>query len=129
VPLTHQTIRGTNIPSYSDAIQLKSYRFPGFSEVKNNDVVVFNYPPEDQFPADLRTNYIKRCIGIAGNKIEIRNMEVFVNGKRVADPVKMQYSYLLTTTQVLNTKFFQNYNINLDEVQQGNGFYLINTNP
>jgi signal peptidase I len=129
VPLTHQTIWGTNIPSYSDAIQLKSYRFPGFSEVKNNDVVVFNYPPEDQFPADLRTNYIKRCIGIAGNKIEIRNMEVFVNGKRVADPVKMQYSYLLTTTQVLNTKFFQNYNINLDEVQQGNGFYLIHTQP
>src|SRR5688500_7469422 len=43
VPLTHQTIWGTNIPSYSNAIQLKSYRLPGFSSVKNRDVVVFNY--------------------------------------------------------------------------------------
>ncbi|MDX5444186.1 MAG: S26 family signal peptidase, partial [Hymenobacteraceae bacterium] len=40
VPLTHQNIWGTNIPSFSDAIQLPQYRLPGFSDVKNNDVVV-----------------------------------------------------------------------------------------
>ncbi|MDB5240526.1 MAG: aminodeoxychorismate synthase, partial [Spirosoma sp.] len=35
VPLTHQKIWGTNIPSYSSAIQLPVYRLPGFSHVKN----------------------------------------------------------------------------------------------
>lgn len=127
VPLTHQTIWGTNIPSYSDKIQLKPYRFPGFSKVKNNDVVVFNYPPEDQYPTDLRTNYIKRCIGIAGDEVEVRNMDVFINGKRAADPPMMQYSYLLTTTTGLTQDFFEANDLNLTEVREGNGIYLIHT--
>ena len=42
VPLTHQKIWFTNIPSYLDWIKLPYYRLPGFSEVKREDVVVFN---------------------------------------------------------------------------------------
>ena len=80
VPLTHQTIWGTNIPSYTDAIQLPQYRLPGFSEVKRGDVVVFNYPPELQQPVDLKTNYIKRCVGLPGDKLEVRDLQVFTNG-------------------------------------------------
>ena len=63
VPLTHQTIWGTGLKSYSELIQLPTYRLPGFSEIKRNDVVVFHVPHEQQRPADLRTNLIKRCIG------------------------------------------------------------------
>ena len=48
VPLTHQKIWGTDISSYSDAIQLPYYRLPGFSEVERNDVVVFNFPVDFQ---------------------------------------------------------------------------------
>ena len=132
VPLTHQTIWGTNIPSYSDAIQLKPFRFPGFSKVKNNDVVVFNYPPDGEhlgYPVDLRTNYIKRCIGIAGDKVEVRNMDVYVNDKRATDPAMLQYSYLLTTNSVLTQEFFEANDLNLTEVQQGNGIYLVHTTP
>lgn len=129
VPLTHQTIWGTSIPSFSEAIQLKSHRFPGFSKVKNNDVVVFNFPPEDQYPADLRTNYIKRCIGIAGDKVEVRERQVYINGKPAQDPEKLQYSYLVTTSSILNEKFFETYDINYSEVRQGNGIYLIFTLP
>ena len=44
VPLTHQTIWGTSIPSYLDWIQLPQFRLPGFSHVKKGDVVVFNHP-------------------------------------------------------------------------------------
>ena len=47
VPLTHQKIWGTDIPSYSDAIQLPSFRIPGFTHIKNNDVVLFNWPAEE----------------------------------------------------------------------------------
>ncbi len=54
VPLTHQTIWGTNIPSYLDWIYLPYMRLPGFSKIKNNDVVVFNYPMELQYPSDLK---------------------------------------------------------------------------
>ncbi|PKV62405.1 signal peptidase I [Pontibacter ramchanderi] len=127
VPLTHQTIWGTNIPSYSDAIQLKSYRLPGFSEVKRNDVVVFNYPPEEQHPADLRTNYIKRCIGIAGDSIEIRDMQVYINGQAAENPEKIQYKYFLSTEQRLAEKFFLERDIT--DVIQWQGGYIVDTSP
>ncbi|WP_299824637.1 signal peptidase I [uncultured Pontibacter sp.] len=125
VPLTHQTIWGTNIPSYSDAIQLKSYRLPGFSEVQRGDVVVFNYPPEEEHPADLRTNYIKRCIGIAGDTISIRDMQVYIDGKAMDNPEQMQHKYFLSTDNILNEKFFLDRDIT--DVTRWQGGYIIDT--
>jgi signal peptidase I len=108
VPLTHQTIWGTNIPSYTDAIQLPQFRLPGFSDVKRGDVVVFNYPPELQHPVDLKTNYIKRCMGLPGDKLEIRDLEVYANGKAVENPVRMENEYFVaTTTHVNEAKVFK----------------------
>ncbi|MDJ0366377.1 signal peptidase I [Hymenobacter sp. H14-R3] len=95
VPLTHQTVPILNIKSYSDAIQLPTYRLPGFSSIKRNDVVVFHVPHEAQYPADLRTNYIKRCIAIAGDTLQIRNGEIFLNGKPGAIGGSPQTTYFL----------------------------------
>ncbi|GAB3306980.1 S26 family signal peptidase [Hymenobacter tenuis] len=99
VPLTHQTIWGTSLKSYSELIQLPSYRLPGFSEIKNNDVVVFNVPFEAEHPADLRTNYIKRCIAIAGDVLEIKQGQVFINGKPAKNYPEMQSSYFMQVPQ------------------------------
>ncbi|WP_151087228.1 signal peptidase I [Hymenobacter baengnokdamensis] len=95
VPLTHQTVPVFGFKSYSDLIQLPTYRFPGFSSIKRNDVVVFHVPHEQQYPADLRTNYIKRCIAIAGDTIEIRNGQVFLNGKPGAIGGQPQTDYFM----------------------------------
>jgi len=81
VPLTHQTLPLLNLPSYSDLIQLPTYRFPGFSSVQRNDVVVFHVPHEQQRPADLRTFLIKRCVAVAGDTLTIRQGQVFLNGQ------------------------------------------------
>ncbi len=129
VPLTHQTIWGTNIPSYSDAIQLQSYRLPGFSSVKNGDVVVFNFPPEEEHPADLRTNYIKRCIGIAGDSIAIRDLQVFINGKPFETPEMAQYKYYITTDQRLSEKFFLDRNIRVQDVYAWDNGYYVDASP
>ncbi|KAA0993749.1 signal peptidase I [Dyadobacter aurulentus] len=102
VPLTHQTIWGTNIPSYTDAIQLPQYRLPGFSDVKRGDVVVFNYPPELQHPVDLKTNYIKRCVGLPGDNLEVRDLQVYANGTAVENPVRMENEYFVATTTAVN---------------------------
>lgn len=102
VPLTHQTIWGTNIPSYIDAVQLPQYRLPGFSEVKRGDVVVFNFPPELERPVDLKTNYIKRCMGIPGDKVEVRDLQVYANGVAVPNPPRMEDEYMVETTTLVN---------------------------
>lgn len=115
VPLTHQKIWGTDIPSFSDAIQLPVYRTPGLSDVKSGDVVVFNYPPrlkgEPEYPTDLKTNYIKRCIGTPGDRVEIRQEQVYVNGKAIPTPPRAETFYFVKTTEALNERFFQKYGI------------------
>ncbi|WP_057937591.1 signal peptidase I [Algoriphagus resistens] len=112
VPLTHQKIWGTEIPSYSDAIKLPYYRLPGFSDVERNDVVVFNYPVEFQYPTDLKTNYIKRAVGISGDVVQVKNGDLFVNDKPAMQPEEMQYSYDVVTNRPLTEDFFNQYEIN-----------------
>ncbi|WP_245527653.1 signal peptidase I [Chloroherpeton thalassium] len=60
---------------YGARIPFLGWRLPEFKEVENGDIVVF------KFPKDPEVNYIKRCIAVAGQTLEIKNKEVFVDGK------------------------------------------------
>jgi signal peptidase I len=122
IPLTHQTIWGTNLPAYSRAIQLPTYRLPGFTSVKAGDVVVFNYPgdPEDPadpyggwqaHPVDLRTNYIKRCIGLPGQTLQVNGAQVYIDGKIASQTPRMQFYYDLTATEQLNERAFKRFDV------------------
>lgn len=48
-------------------------------------------------PIDKRENYIKRCVAIAGDTLEVRDGEVFVNGKEQKDIPTKQFNYLVQT--------------------------------
>ncbi len=127
LPLTHQTIWGTKIPSYVDWIQLPQVRIPGFSSIKRDDVVVFNYPPEFEHPVDLKTNYIKRCIGVPGDVVEIKDTQVYVNGEIFENPPKMQFRYYLFTDEIVNDRVFKKYDIS--EFYRSQGGYYVMTSP
>lgn len=71
-------IYGANIP-FTDM------RLPAFREVEQGDIVVFKYPKEKD------VNYIKRCIAISGNTLEVRNKKVFVDGKEYPLPPKGKF--------------------------------------
>ena len=125
MPLTHQKIWGTDLPSYSTLLDLPIKRLPGFSEVKQGDAVVFNVPnylPDGDAPVDLRTYYIKRCIGIPGNTLEIRDTQVYINGKPMENPARMQHEYLLKVKEPLSAEFFDKYDITngMDATGQSN---------
>lgn len=116
VPLTHQKIWFTNIPSYLEWIKLPQYRLPGISHVKREDVVVFNVPPAGlnegvNYPVDLKTNYIKRCVAIPGDTLFIQNKQVFANGKPISNPPEMQYSYLVTAKGPINERNLEKYGL------------------
>jgi signal peptidase I len=70
---------------YSDLIRLPYLRIPGFSKVKHNDIIVFNYPLETDLPVDLRKPYVKRCIALPGDTLEIKKGKILLNGKPAAD--------------------------------------------
>lgn len=127
-PFAHHTLPGTGIvPAYVDWIKMPYKRLPGFSKVKNNDVIVFNFPEGDtvvaqypdqsyyalvrqygrdfiheQFdlikrPVDKRENYIKRCAGIPGDTIMIIGGKLFVNGIPEEENGEMQFDYFVRT--------------------------------
>ncbi len=48
-------------------------------------------------PADKSDNYIKRCVGVAGDTIEVRNNTVWANGKMEANPPRSLIRYTVVT--------------------------------
>lgn len=114
VPLTHQKIWGTDIPSFSTLLDLPIFRLPGFTSPKTGDAVVFNVPnfaPDGEMPTDLKTYYIKRCIGTPGDKLEIKDRQVYLNGKPMKNPEKLREKWYIETSETLGEEFFRKYNI------------------
>jgi signal peptidase I len=122
VPLTHQKIWFTNIPSYLEWIKLPQYRLPGITHVKRNDVVVFNVPPKGlneniSYPIDLKTNYIKRCVAISGDTLVIKDKQVYVNGEILENHPEVQYSYLVTSDGPINERNLNKLGLGVEDYQ------------
>jgi signal peptidase I len=128
IPLTHQKIWFTEIPSYMDWVQLPTYRLPGFTHVKRNDVVVFNVPGIAEnnypnmnsstwidYPVDLKTNYIKRCVAVSGDVLEIKDRQLFINGEAQPNPPEEQLSYLVTSKDEINERNLEKLDIDPDD--------------
>jgi signal peptidase I len=54
-----------------------------YQEVDRGDIIVFRYP------VDIRQTFVKRVIGIPGDRIRIENKQVFRNGERLYEPYKV----------------------------------------
>lgn len=84
--LVNKWVMGGRIFNLKDAARKKQfpiYRLPGFSHLKRNDIMVFNAPYPDDTDS-LYINpllyYVKRCIAVPGDTLEIRNGHYQVRG-------------------------------------------------
>jgi signal peptidase I len=116
-PMVHDTIPVLGVKSYLARPQLPYARIPGFQKIKRNDIVVFNYPtdtinsyPNDDGnfhykPIDKKSNYVKRCVAIAGDTMSMKNGDIFINGDKLILPerAKPQHSYVIETDAVSQT--------------------------
>lgn len=140
-PFAHHTLPLSDTKkSYLEWIKLPYFRLPGFGPVKNNQIVVFNYPDGDTValgfqdmsyyqlaryigydninnpdfapdqgnphrkignivsrPVDKRDHYVKRCVGIAGDVLELKDGHVYINEKAQALPENAQHFYYVKT--------------------------------
>jgi signal peptidase I len=46
-------------------------------------------------PIDKRDHYIKRCLGVGGDKVQIIKRQVYINDKPMKNPKHMQFSYVV----------------------------------
>lgn len=125
LPMIHDAIPGTSIPSYFKFPQLPKFRFPAFQSIKRNDIVVFNWPVDTLVdinnenggvrykPVDKKTNYVKRCVGLPGDTLSIKDGYVYINGKKneLPDRAKLQFFYKVILNDVSAESIYQKYGI------------------
>jgi signal peptidase I len=58
-------------------------------------------------PVDKTDNYIKRCVAIAGDSLQVKAGQVYVNGTMSEPPPKAQYTYSFLTKTDLNDQFMK----------------------
>ena len=111
LPLVHDTIPLIKTRSYLKYPQLPYLRLPGFEKIKQNDIVVFNWPADTvrRFfvrekgvikPMDKKSNYVKRAVGMPGDVLEIKDGVIHINGKENILPYRAK--------PLLNYKIYSN---------------------
>jgi len=137
----------TSTKSYVEWVKWPYNRLAGLNDINNNDVVVFNFPEGDTVvvglenpsyytqvrqqgrrmvwnfhdiivrPVDKRENYIKRCVGIPGDVIEVKHNQLFVNGKKSQIDDKLQFTYIITTDgTTINPRILRKYDISQEDI-------------
>lgn len=73
-------------------------------------------------PSDKRENYIKRCVGMPGDDLQISKGRLFINGKPAYKPVYQQFSYLVYNNGIgIAPDIRKCLNINEEDFQSGQG--------
>jgi len=100
----------TNLPNQSYYQLVRSYgRERVWSDKRNFGEIIVH-------PVDKRENYIKRCVGIPGDQVEIRQGQLYVNGQAREHFEGMQFSYLVTTNgTAINPRALDRLNIANDD--------------
>ncbi len=71
-------------------------------------------------PVDKQENYIKRCVAIPGDKIEVRHTQVYINGEPQKHFKGMQFNYeIITNGLPLNTRNLERLGISQEDIQFG----------
>ncbi|MFZ5555017.1 MAG: signal peptidase I [Bacteroidota bacterium] len=81
---------------YISSLQLPYWRMPGFYDIEQNDVILFNYPRDLHLPIDRRSKMIKRVIGLPGDTMEINGTNVLINNQPVQLPETILYDYYVS---------------------------------
>ncbi|MBL7804582.1 MAG: S26 family signal peptidase [Saprospiraceae bacterium] len=112
--------------SYLKEPSLPYYRLPALESIDHNEPVVFNFPTGDSTiltpdraydiyqwrrhrleriygkrevitrPIDKKDHYIKRCVGLPGDSLQIRGRQLYINGQPAQNPTHMQFRYQVT---------------------------------
>jgi len=158
-PFVHHSLPMTNNTkkSFVEAWQRDYFRMQGYRTIKNNDVVVFNFPEGDTVcienqapsyydlcrqmgrdnvwkrytvvhrPVDKCENYIKRCVAIPGDSLQVTEGQLYINGKTQDPAGKIQYIYhIITDGTTINPRALQKLGVALDDIRMvQQGYYQI----
>ena len=124
-PMVHDTLPFVGTKSYLNKPQIPYFRLPGFTDIERNDIVVFSWPADTvrQFfikeqgvkkPIDKKSNYVKRCVGLPGDSLEVRDGYVFINGKQLQlpDRARPMYEYMIYANKGVSSNLMSRIGVN-----------------
>jgi signal peptidase I len=145
-PLMHNRLPFDMGESYTKKPTLPYYRLPAIESIDHNEPVVFNWPAGDSViltperswaifqlkqqtggkippglevitrPVDKKDHYIKRCVGLPGDSLSIRDGQLYVNGVAAQNPTHRQFLYRVEPANV-NLKKLSEWGVSLSSEQ------------
>lgn len=91
--------------AYAPPGSVSKYLLP-YTPVKRGDIIVFRYP------VDIRQTFVKRVIGVPGDRIRMVNKQVFLNGQPIQEPYKYHKS---SYTEDFRDNFPSDPNVRVDD--------------
>ena len=86
----------------TDSVWWNYRRLKGFSKVNHNQVVMVNFPNNQQ------KVFIKRCMGLPGDTIQIINSQVYANNERIEDKGTLKFRYRILINNYANASLLLN---------------------
>ncbi|MCR5512555.1 MAG: S26 family signal peptidase [Prevotella sp.] len=83
----------------------------------------------DTRPTDRRENYVKRCVGLPGQTLQIKDRIIYINGKANKEPDNVQYSYQIKLKRHFTDEEMKEWGITMEELKDLNNYgYMPMTN-
>lgn len=127
-PRTPMTLSVPFTDIYVPGVNLPWFRIPGYSEIERDDIVVFNYPV-DIAPVSTKTNYIKRAVGMPGDRLEIRDKLLYVNGEQSENYETLMYNYRVRSLDRIRLSTAKVREAGGSVLQSNNNDHIINMTP
>ena len=67
-------------------------------------------------PTDRRENYVKRCVGLPGQTLQIKNRIVYLDGKANKEPEEVQYTYYVKLKQHIPDEMLKDLGISMEDL-------------
>ena len=71
-------------------------------------------------PADRRENYVKRCVGLPGQTLQIKDHIIYLDGKANKEPDNVQYSYRVKLKQSIPDEVMKELGITMEDIMSMN---------
>lgn len=89
----------------------------GKAEVERNQM---EYGEIITRPTDRRENYVKRCVGLPGQTLQIKNRIVYLDGKANKEPDNVQYTYYVKLKQAIPDELMKELGISMEDLMSLN---------
>ncbi len=103
IPITPLSLDFIADHTFLDWIQLPYLRLPGYSKVQRNDIIIFNFPLTDSIPIDEKKEYVKRCIALPGDTLNINKGIVYVNNEKTEEEKLITFCYKMNHQGIVDS--------------------------